>query len=236
MNETAVRQLGWDSQTALGKRFEWPFLDRKGRIIGVVNDFNSGSLRDAIKPTFLVFRRNKQGNLLVKIADENISDTMAHLKKTWLQFMLGKTFEAEFLDDRIRQMYRGEQQLGEIFRVFFVLAIFIACLGLLALATFMAEQRGKEIGIRKSVGADVRSIVLLLARGFMKPVAAASVVGWPIAWWVMSDWLNGFAYRIDLGPAPFVAGAAVSIAVAMVTVTYQAVRAARVNPVDVLRE
>jgi putative ABC transport system permease protein len=235
LNETAVKSLGWTPETVIGKRFEWPFLERKGQIIGVVKDFNVASLHKPIEPAFIVFRWNKLGNLLFKIRPENVQETLDGLKETWSQFMPNHTFEPDFLDDEVAWLYRQEERMSDVFTIFFGLAIFIACLGLLALATFTAEQRTKEIGIRKSVGADDRTIVALLAKGFLKPVVSASLIGWPVAYWVMSDWLNDFAYRVSLGPVPFVGGAAIAILIAMVTVGYQAIRASRISPVEALR-
>lgn len=235
LNETAVRQLGWTPETAIGKRFEWPFLERKGQIIGVIRDFHVASMHRAIEPAFIVFRWNKQGTVLLKMGKENVQQTIEDLKETWDTFMPNHPYRPEFLDEEVAWLYREERQMMVVFTAFFGLAIFIACLGLLSLAAFSAEQRTREIGIRKSVGAEDGAIVALLAKSFLKPVIVGSLVGWPVAYWVMSDWLNDFAFRVSLTPTPFVLGAAISVVIAALAVSRQAWKAAKVNPVDALK-
>jgi putative ABC transport system permease protein len=241
LNQTAVRHLGWvdDSlnwSAALGKRVRWQGSSHRDcAVIGVVEDFHLQPLREPLGPMFLAIHRNKIGNLLVKIRLDGIDDTMAFLEARWQEYVPNRPFTPKFLDDALAWQYWAEEQMRRLFTIFFGLAVFIACLGLVALSTFAAERRTKEIGIRKAVGASSRSIFGLLCQGFLFPVLAANLIAWPVAYFTMSDWLANFAYRIDLGPGPFVLVAASATLIALLTVAHQSVKASRINPVDALQ-
>jgi putative ABC transport system permease protein len=157
------------------------------------------------------------------------------MERIWGQFAPGYPFNYRFMDEAIDSLYRSELQIGTIFRYFAILAIFISCLGLFGLASYMAEQRTKEIGIRKVLGATVTNILLLLSKEFAKWVLIANIIAWPVAYFAMNKWLQGYAYRINIAVWSFVLAAALALAIALFTVSYQAVRAATANPADALR-
>ncbi|UCE23073.1 MAG: cell division protein FtsX [Candidatus Aminicenantes bacterium] len=174
--------------------------------------------------------------MFVRYRPENISETISFLKAKWEKFVGSHIpFSYEFIDESIENWYRTEQRIGKIFRYFTILTVLIACLGLFGLASFMAERRTKEIGIRKVLGAGVSGIMLLLTKEFAKWVVLANVVAWPAAYLVSKQWLQGFAYRIDLGWEIFVFSALVALVIAVGTVSYQALKAATANPVKALR-
>ncbi|HET9336448.1 MAG TPA: FtsX-like permease family protein, partial [Sphingomicrobium sp.] len=159
----------------------------------------------------------------------------AAVEQRWKQLAADVPFEAKFSEVIVGELYETEDARAQIFAAFSLLAVFIGCLGLFGLASFTAERRTKEIGIRKVLGARTRDIVRLLVWQFSRPVIVANLVAWPIAWWVMRDWLNGFDQRIDLGPAPFVMAALIALTIAIVTVVGHAFKVARANPIHALR-
>ena len=173
--------------------------------------------------------------VLVRIGTRDVRETLAFLEATWEAFVKDRPFVYTFLDEQLDRFYRAEQQLGRIFGTFAFVAILVACLGLFGLISFAVESRTKEIGIRKALGASISSIVTLLSKDSIKLVIIANVIAWPVAYLVMRDWLTNFAYRIDLGIGIFVRAGFLVLAIVLVTVCSQAVRAARANPVDALR-
>jgi len=244
VNEAAVRLLG--EGPAVGKEIgepdtEGPGLGDFSPILGVVKDFHFTSLHTPIEPLVLELVADEQGAadnfgyLAVRIRPGNLSNALASLEETWERHAGSAPFEYAFLDEELDQLYRAEERLGKVLRTFAGLAIFVACLGLFGLASFTAEQRTKEIGIRKALGASVANIVLLLSKEFTKLVVVANAIAWPAAYLGMREWLEGFAYRVDLGPGMFVLGGIVALAIAWLTVSWQAIRAALANPVDALR-
>jgi len=237
INQAAAHQLGW--QEPLGRQISFPkdstvktFLDRT--VIGVVEDFHFDSLRSPINP-LVMFLGDNHNRISLRFRARETAALLAELKRQWQRFAPGQPFEYSFLDERFAEIYRSEQRLGTIFSVFSGLAILIACLGLLALAFYMAERRTKEIGIRKVLGATVSEVFLLLSREFVKWVAIAALVAWPLAYFAMSRWLQGFAYRAEIGFGPLLLSMLLTMLIAMLTVGFQAIRAARANPVDSLR-
>ena len=237
LNETAVRELGWDN--AVGKRIErTSFPKCRSRVIGVVKDFHTQSLHHAIQPLVIGLfpgEADHIGFFLVKIRTENVPETLAFLRARWQAWAPDYPFHYSFLDEDYDALYRSETQLLRIFTAFAGLAIFIACLGLFGLASFMAESRTKEIGIRKVLGASAANICTLLSMDFVKLVAIANLISWPVVFWVMRLWLRNFAYRIDPGIGVFILCGLLALGIALVTVSYQAIRAACANPVDALR-
>jgi putative ABC transport system permease protein len=157
------------------------------------------------------------------------------IERVWKRVAPDVPFHAELSDDIVRKLYDADEARAEIFAAFSALAIVIGCLGLFGLAAFAAERRTKEIGIRKVLGARARDIVALLAWQFSKPVLVANLIAWPVAWWVMRDWLNGFDARVDLGPGPFLLAGFLALAIALVTIGGHALRVARANPIHALR-
>ncbi|SKC89310.1 ABC transporter permease [Ohtaekwangia koreensis] len=234
INEAAAKAIGWTNvEQNIDKDFH--YADVQGKLIGVVKDFHFESLHQQIVPMIFLMRRDNYNRLSVKIAGNSLREGLAHLEKTWESFLPGRPFEYEFLSDRYRKLYEAEQKQSQLFTTFAALAIFIASLGLFGLATFSTLQRMKEIGIRKILGASVGSILQLLSKEILILVAIANLVAWPIAWYSMSRWLDTFAYRVDMNPAIFVAGAACAILIALVTVSTQTIRAALGNPAKTLR-
>ena len=237
LNEAATRALGMRTpQEAIGKNFK--YADIKGKVIGVTADFHFESLHQNIVPLIFVLaqpNQNPYGRLSVKIAGNDLPTAIAHLEKTWKKFLPETPFEYTFLDEQFDQLYRSEQRQGTLFTTFACIAIFIACLGLLGLSAFAITQRIKEIGIRKVLGASVGGIVGLLSKDFMKLVAIAAIIAFPIAWYVMHNWLRDFAYRISIQWWVFLVAGILASAVALITIGFQAIKAAISNPVKSLR-
>ena len=232
VNEEAVRRMGL-KKPVVGKRFGFWNVD--GQIIGVMKDAHFQSLHHKIEP--LVFKMFPAWlrRMYVKIRSDNVAGAIRSLEKTWNQSNLGYPFEYRFLDEDFHSLYESEARLGNIFQSFAALAIFIACLGLFGLASFLAELRTKEIGIRKVLGSSTISIVALLNREFLKWILVANLVAWPIAYFTMQRWILKFAYRTDIAIWMFVLSAVIGLAVALITVSMQTLKTARANPADSLR-
>ena len=237
MNETAVRYLGWGApDDAIGKQIERLNYNRtKGRVIGVVRDFHLRTIHEEIEPA-LIMTSNYHIFVLIRIQPEEISDTIARIEEIWRDVDPRFPLDYTFLDEDFDALYRTDQQLGEIFAVFAFLAIFVACLGLLGLASFSIQQRTREIGIRKVVGSSVSGIVMLLSKDFMKYVLLANLIAWPLAYFVMSNWLQNYAYASEIRFEWFLAGGMLALAIAWLTIAVHALAASRRNPVNALRQ
>lgn len=234
LNASAAEQFGWAS--AIGKQMAWTRdLNDKKTVIGVIKDFHFRSLHERIEPLILQLRENVFYFMYVKLRSENIEGSLALVKNTWKTFFPDRPFEFFFLEDDIDAMYKSEQKMGQLFRYASLLAVFIACLGLFGLVSFATEQRTKEIGIRKAIGATVTNIVLLLSKEFLKWVAVANVIAWPIAYFAMNMWLRDFAYRARMNLWLFVLSTVLAFVIALVTVSTQTIKAALANPVNTLR-
>jgi putative ABC transport system permease protein len=231
VNEEAVRQMGLDDP--IERQFSYE--GRGGKIVGVVRDFHQGSLRDPIYPLVLQIDSEKLYYLLVKLKPGAVPEILSFLESRWQQTASDFPFEYHFLDQTIEGFYRAEQRMGTIFRWSTFLAILISCLGLFGLAAFAAEKRTKEIGIRKVLGASAANIVKLLSKEIILLVLLANLIAAPIAYWAMTRWLENFAYRIELSVSLFFISALVALVTAIVTVSYQAIKAALTNPVETLR-
>ncbi|RRB04616.1 FtsX-like permease family protein [Larkinella rosea] len=232
INEKAMQVMGMNAGNAVGKRIS--FGGTKGTIIGVVKDFNFKSLQYVIEP--LVLRLNKWGGLvMVRTQPDNTEATIKVLEGINQELNPAYPFTYHFFDKNLDDLYRSEQQMGRIFNLFAALAIFISCLGLYGLSAFMAEQRTKEIGVRKVLGASVTGVVALLSKDFLRLVLIAIVIASPIAWYTMNRWLQSFAYKIDIQWWLFVLASLLTISIAMLTVSYQSIKAALMNPVKSLR-
>ena len=240
INETMVSHLGWGTpQDALGKQFFTPRGNE--RVVGVIKDFHFVSLKDKIRPFVLdITSGNAKAfftkNLAVRIAPEDMEKTLEHIGNVWSSMSPDHPFDYSFLDAEIDNLYRDESKLGDLVGYFSLLAIFIACLGLFALASFTAEQRTKEIGIRKVLGSTMYEIMQLLALDFMKLVLLANLIAWPLAWWMMQEWLTGFAYHTKIEWWIFLAASLAVVLISLFTVITQAYRAGLTNPVLALRE
>jgi len=239
LNESAVTAIGWkSSQEAIGKDFKYGFL--KGKVIGVMKDFHFESLRQKIVPLVLINPATTAdqsffNSLSLKVSGHNITGTLAFIEKTWRRYLPDLPYQYTFLDENFANLYESEQRQGSLFTIFACIAIFIACLGLFGLSAFAITQRLKEIGVRRVLGARVDSIVTLLSKDFLRLVLIAAIIAFPVAWYVMSHWLQDFAYRTDIHWWVFVIAALLASVVAMGTVSYHAIKAAIANPVKSLR-
>ena len=235
LNETAVRLLGWEDDP-IGKQIVLPAYDNLSlTVIGVVKDYHNLTLREEIAPMGFLARWKMFYALALRIRPENTAQTLSFLETQWKHFVPDAPFEYHFLDEVIDWIYFNEQLTGKMLGVFSLLAIFVACLGLFGLAAFMVQSRTKEIGVRKVLGASTPHLVMLLSREFIFLVLLANLIAWPIAYYLMRDWLSGFAYQTDLNVLPFIASAIMALIIAFGTVSMQAIRAARSNPIDALR-
>ncbi|MEO6455866.1 MAG: ABC transporter permease [Ginsengibacter sp.] len=233
LNESAAKQLGWTPKEAVGKKM---FLDnsRPGFVKGVVKDFNFESLHNPIKP-FVLFTEMRGRELLVKLSGHNLSQSILFLETKWKSLVPGRPFQYHFLDDDYNKLYSAELRLGKVMNLFAAIAIVLACIGLFGLSSYAVQQRVKEIGIRKVLGASVSDIILILSGDFLKFTAIAVVIAFPIAWWVMTKWLQDFTYRINISWWIFILSGFSVIIVAFITVSFQAIKAAMANPVKSLR-
>jgi putative ABC transport system permease protein len=235
INEATARLYGYQRPAdAVGKKFDqW---GRKGTIIGVVKDFNFRSLHQEVQPLTLRYGYpNVLNRLSVELKGDNISVTLSHLTSTWNKIAPQRPFLYHFLNQSFGEQYLADEQFGNLFTFFSCLSIFIACLGLFGLSAFMAQQRVKEIGIRKVLGSSQTGIVMLLSKDFIKLVAIAILISVPLCWWVMNDWLQGFAYRIQIGPIVFLESGGIALSIALATMIGQSVKASIANPVRSLR-
>lgn len=234
LNEAAVQLFGYaDPQEIIGKRFaQW---GREGTVVGVVKDFNFQSLHTAVEPLSMRLTRRALGKISLQVEAENLQATLQDLEEIWNTFAPHRPFLYSFLDESFNQQYQADVRFGKIFSVFAGMAIIIACLGLFGLATYTAQQRTKEIGIRKVLGASVGSIVRLLSKDFLKLVLIAALIAVPLAWYSMEKWLQDFPYRIEIPLWVFLAAGLLAVFVAFLTISYQAVKAARSKPVKNLR-
>lgn len=234
INETAVQMLGWKTpQLALGKDMRYGGV--QGKIIGVMHDFHFESMHQRIIPLILINNKNFFGNLSVKITGNNIASTVGHIESTWKKYLPETPFRFTFLDEKFAALYSSEQQQGNVFTVFSCIAIFIACLGLFGLSAFAITQRIKEIGIRKVLGASVSQITAMMSKDFLKLVAVAAIIAFPVAWYAMHNWLQDFAYRVNLSWWVFVLAGIAAALIAFITIGFQAVKAGMSNPVKAIR-
>lgn len=237
INEAAAKFLGTDN--LLNKKlYNFKDINTKAlnewHIIGVVKNFNFNSLRDVITPLALKLGTSN-GNVSLRIRSSGIAGVIGQIKNKWHSMAPGQPFSYSFMDEDFNRLYTTEQRTGRIFITFAILAILIASLGLFGLITFASEQRIKEIGIRKVLGADVRSIVAMISKDFVKLVLIALIFAFPLAWWAMNKWLEDFAYRVNIGWWVFALAGSVAILIALITVSFQSVKAAMANPVTSLR-
>jgi putative ABC transport system permease protein len=241
INETAVKELGLGTpQKAIGETLLWPTWEKsdsmkKGQIIGVVKDFHFKSLYDKVEPAVLQIYPNAYSKVAVKVKTAGIQNSLAHVKSVWNKFSPNYPLEYRFLDDSYVTMYKAEDKLKDLLSIFTAVTILVACLGLFGLAAYAAERRRKEIGIRKVLGATVQGVVMLLSKDFVKLVLISLLVASPVAWYFLNKWLEDFAYRINIGWWVFMAAGIIAVFIAVVTVSFQAIKAAVANPVKSLR-
>jgi putative ABC transport system permease protein len=234
VNEQLVKAAGINSpHDIIGKRIV--MWGRTLPVVGVVNNFHTVSLQREIEPTVLMNRIRGYETLSVKIDQHKFQEVIASIKPKWEATYPDHIFDYQFLDEQIQEFYQGEQRMSVLLSIFTSIAIFIGCLGLLGLATFMANQKTKEIGVRKVLGASVESIVIQFTKEYVKLIVIGFVLAAPLAWYFMTQWLDNFAYKITLGPVMFVAGFGITLLIALITVGYKSLKAAIVNPVNALK-
>jgi putative ABC transport system permease protein len=235
LNEAAIRQMNLKDWQ--GKRILDPNATQHPgfEIIGVVQDFNFETLRKDIRPLAMFFGQAPNWGFAVRLSPGNPEEKIKRLETLWKKFVPTAPFEYAFVDQKIHAKFKAEQQLSSVIVVFTTLAVFIACLGLFGLATFTAEQRAKEISVRKIMGASVRQIVVLLSKEFAKLIVIAFVIALPVTWYGMNQWLQGFAYRIDFNLLVAALAGAIALVVSLLTVSYHSIKAALSNPVNALR-
>ncbi|MBU2492862.1 MAG: ABC transporter permease [Bacteroidetes bacterium] len=240
INESFLKLAGWNTDNALGKRVTGT-LEGEMRVIGVVKDFHYTSLRQPVAPFLFVINPNSQARQFfrsfayIRIKGNNYKNAIANIESIFKDYVPNRPFEYSFLDEKINSQYKGEDSLGKIATVFSLMAIFVACLGLFGLSSFTAEQRTKEIGIRKVVGASVGTIVMLLSKQFLILVAVANLIAWPSAFYLMNLWLSNFQTRTSIDLLPFITAAVFTFVIAFATMSFQAIKAAQANPVKSLK-
>jgi putative ABC transport system permease protein len=235
INETAAKMIGF--KEPIGRRSIFDSDGNEYEVIGIIKDFHFKPLHQEIEPLFMTLDRSEtwMGYISIKVSPENFSQTLAFMEKKFREFSPDYPFNYSFLDESIDAKYKSEQKIGHIFDYFTLIAVFIACLGLLGLSSFTTERRTKEIGIRKTLGASASIIFALLSKDFVKWILAANILAWPVAYFAMTRWLQNYAYRIEIGIWMFFLSGLIALVIAMVTMSYAVIKAARANPVDSLR-
>lgn len=241
INETAVKSLGYDSpENAIGKPLHWDMWHydslKKGRVIGVVKDFHFKSMREEISPSVIQIYPESYYKIALKLKPENINETIQFIEKTYAELEPTWPISYSFIDQDFDKMYKSEKRLGTLITIFTGIGIFIACLGLFGLVSYSTQMRLKEIGIRKVLGANVRQVVGLLTRSYLLLLMIAFIAAIPLSHYTMKDWLSGFAYRVEISPTIFIISIAVVALIALLSVSYQSIRAALTNPVNVLKD
>lgn len=234
INEAAVKSIGWaGSEQAIGKKMSYG--GRDGYIVGVVKDFHFESLKQEIAPIIFMISSGRGGSVVLKLEGENQEETYNYLQEQWSYLRPGYPFSYYFVDTRFNELYKEDEQVAELVGYFSIIAIIIGVLGLFGLSAYTTEQRFKEIGIRKVMGASVAQILLLLSKGFTLLVIIGFIVAVPVAWFGMNFWLDTFAYHDDISMLSILFAGALAIAIAWLTVGLQTIKAAHSNPVNSLR-
>jgi putative ABC transport system permease protein len=240
INETLARQLGW--KEPLGKTVKKVKVNLQGRtdvpftVIGVIQDFNFASLHEEIRGHLLWFEDGSRSRVLyVKLRPQGLRETLSSIENIWRRIEPAYPFRGNFLDDAFDQIYRAEIRMSQIFIGLALIAIFIACLGLVGLSSFAAEQKTREIGIRKVLGASTSGVVALLSREFLKWVVLANIIAWPVGYFAMRTWLRNFAYRTGLTLPMFLGAGLAALFIAVAVISLQTYRAASANPSDSIR-
>jgi putative ABC transport system permease protein len=239
INRESAKKFGFTPEEAVGQKlyFEWQGKKYDFEIIGVMENYHQMSLKEEIKPTMFELSKDptRYDFLIASVSNENFDKTIASIEKTWKTLVNDTPFEYSFLDQNIQKQYEEDRKVSSIIMSFTFIAMFISCLGLYGLSTYMAERRFKEIGVRKVMGASVNQIVGLMSKEFVKLVVVAFIISVPIAWYVMDKWLQGFAYRISIDAVIFILAGAGALAIALLTVSFESIKAASTNPVKSLR-
>ncbi len=236
VNEELLKKVGiTDPQQAINKEINFWDGQMKAPIVGVIKDFHSQSLQEEISPVILGNNQQTYRTINIKVGQQNMPATLGFIEKLWTSAYPDNVFEYQFLDDRIAAFYRQEKQLSQLYEIFAGIAIFLSCLGLYGLASFMAVQRIKEVGIRKVLGASVQSVIYLFSKEFIILISIAFIIASPVAWYFMHKWLQDFAYKTDISWWLFLIAGIASLLIALITVSFQAIKAAIANPIKSLR-
>ncbi|ELR71095.1 hypothetical protein C900_03059 [Fulvivirga imtechensis AK7] len=233
INETAARELGW-ANDAVGKRVAYFHDENWGEVIGVIKDFNHLSLHNGIEPIIMVYSKNINNIMMVRLSGNNISQTINYIESTWNEYMPSQPFEYEFLDQSLRQQYQSDQVQHRLIQILSFVCIFISVLGLIGLSAFTASQKTKEIGIRKSLGATVPQIVLLFSKEYLKLIIVALIVAIPVSNYVVTEWMKNFAYQIDIRYYYFLVPGLLIMLLALATVSILSWRTSNTNPAEAL--
>jgi putative ABC transport system permease protein len=239
VNRTAARKFGFEPAGAIGQHIytDWQGQQFAYEIVGVIEDYHQSSLKDAIEPIMLEMP-GTAGNyayLIASVQANHLGEVVTSIQKTWKELAGSTPFEYSFLDEDIQKQYTDDHRLSGIITGFTCIAVIISCLGLYGLSSYLAERRVKEIGVRKVMGASVGQIVRLISSEFVWLVIAAIVISVPLAWYAMAAWLNGFAYRIAIDAWVFIMAGTTALVIALITVSFEAMRAAAGNPLHALR-
>ena len=236
VNETLLKKLGvTDPQDAINKDIDMWDGQMKGAIVGVIKDFNAKSFREGLEPVLIASRKEFYSMAGIKLSQQNMQQTISSIEKLWNQVYPDYVFEFKFLDAKVADFYQQERRMSNLYTAFAALSILLSCLGLYGLASFMAVQRLKEVGVRKVLGASLQSIVYLFSKEFILLIGIAFAVAAPLTWYFLNQWLQGFQYRISLSWWIFLLGGIASLTVALITVGFKALKAAHTNPVKTLR-
>jgi putative ABC transport system permease protein len=234
LNEYAVKQLGFKSNNdAIGKAIS--LFGRNWDVVGVINDFHQKSLRYPVEPTILLPGYGTNNPICIKTDTKDLASTINTVKAKYASFFPGNYFDYYFLDEKFNEQYKNDQLFGNVFGIFAGFAIFIACIGLMGLSLFATAQRTKEIGVRKVLGASVTGIVTMLSKGFIRLVIVAFIIASPVAWFIMHNWLQNYAYRIGISWWIFFGAGLLAVFIALATISFQSIKAAIANPVKSLR-
>ena len=235
INEAGARSLGFSPEEMVGKKITTGINDINAEVVGVVSDFHTASLHDAIEPVIMMILPQFYYDVGVKVGTSDLTKAIAVVERNWVELYPEYNFSYEFLDDRLENLYKRDARIFTLFKVFACISIFIGCLGLYGLISFMASQKLKEVGIRKVLGASVASIMVLFSKEFVKLIIIAFFIAAPLAYYFMNQWLEGFAYRISIPWTVYVIGIASTLVIALLTVSYRSAEAARTNPAETLR-
>jgi putative ABC transport system permease protein len=236
LSESAVKILGFkDPEDIIGQTLSMPQFQWNAIVVGVVNDYNQESLQKKTDPMMFYCSPTNAEFFSMKINTGDLSNTIAGVESKWNEAFPGNPFQYFFLDDYFNRQYENEQKFGDLFMSFSILAIIIGCLGLFGLSAFTTQQRTKEVGIRKVLGSSIPQIFLLLSKEYVWLIVASVAIASPLVYWVMDDWISNFAYQTSIGLAVFLVAGFAVLMVAIITISYQSLKAARTNPIESLR-
>jgi ABC-type antimicrobial peptide transport system permease subunit len=236
LNEAATRKLGFNNpEEIIGKLITTGMGDVNAEVIGVLKDFHVASLHDEIDPAVFAILPQYYYQAGIKVKTDNLQETLAAIERNWKEVFPDNYYDYEFLDDHLATLYENDKKTFTLFKIFASVSIFIGCLGLYGLISFVANQKRKEVGIRKVMGATVSSILFLFSKEFVRLIAVAFVLATPLTWYLMNQWLQTFAYKVDISWIIFIVGFFLILLIVLITIAYRSVMAARANPAVTLR-